>query len=522
MQLEGCGEQVARHGGTRLAGQLQEHPVGVAREARVGGEHAHVGVQARRAGVVVAGGEMPVAAQVGAFAARYQQQLGVRLQAHHAVDHLRAHGFQAFGPVDVGLFVKARLQLHHHQHFLAAARGFDQQVHQHALGAGAVDGLLDGQYIGIVHGFAQELHHGLEALEGVVQQHITLLQPLEHRLRARPLGFGPARVEAREVQRRAVGLVDELVQAHQIHRPVDLVQGLLGQAELFEQKAVQIARATGHDFQAQRLAIVAGAQAGAQGLTQVGDVVFVHIQIRVARHAKLRERFHRAPRKQLAQVRADDAGQQHKALAPSAQGIGQADDPRQHPRHLDDGDEVLAPEHITATQARDEVQRLVGDLRKGVAGVQAHRHQQRAHLRFKEVLHPLALGRVALGVVEHDDAFALQRRHHDVVEQRVLVLHQLVGRRGNGLQVLARDTRAGPVAGFDQVRHSHFKKLVQVGRNDGHVAQALQQRHIGTLRLGQHAAVELQDGPLAVEQRRRRHRLRVRTGAGNFDHRPSL
>jgi hypothetical protein len=55
----------------------------------------------------------------------------VGLQAHDAVHHLRAHGLQALGPVDVGLFVEAGLQLHHHQHFLAAARGLDQQVHQH-------------------------------------------------------------------------------------------------------------------------------------------------------------------------------------------------------------------------------------------------------------------------------------------------------------------------------------------------------------------------------------------------------
>jgi hypothetical protein len=60
--------------------------------------------------------------------------------------------------------------------------------------------------------------------------------------------------------------------------------------------------------------------------------------------------------------------------------------------------------------------------------------------------------------------------------------------------------RRGLARRFHQVGQPHLEELVQVGRDDGHVAQPLQQRHVGTLGLGQHAPVELQDGPLAVEQ----------------------
>ncbi len=59
-------------------------------------------------------------------------------------------------------------------HLLAAPRRLDQQVHQQRLAAGAVDGLLDRQHVGVLDRLAQQLHHRLEALERVVQQHVAL------------------------------------------------------------------------------------------------------------------------------------------------------------------------------------------------------------------------------------------------------------------------------------------------------------------------------------------------------------
>jgi len=521
---EGGRQQVAGRPHMGLAGQLQEHGVGVGGEAGVGGEHAHVGVQARRARVVVAGAQVQVAAQarhrralvggaVQAFAPRHQQHLAVRFQADDAVDHLRAHGLQPLGPVDVGFLVETRLQLHHRQHFLAAARGLDQQVHQHALGAGAVDGLLDRQHLGVVHGFAQELHHRLEALEGMVQQHVAMAQALEDRLLARQLQFGPAGFEARKTQRIGVGLVDELVQPHQVDRAVHLVQRQLGQAELLEQEVRQLRRARRHHFQPDGEPELARRQSGAQGLAQIGDVVLVDIDVAVTRDAELRKGLHRAAREQLAQVGADDAGEQHETLPPGAQRRRQRDHPRQHARHLDDGNQVLAPEGVAAAQPGDEIERLVGHQRKGVARVQAHRHQQRAHLGREEALHPGALGGVALGMVQHHDARALQRRHQHLVEQRVLLVDEFVRRAGHCRQVSAGDAGSGLARGLDDVGHAHLEELVQVAGDDGDVAQSFEQRHVLALGLCQHAPVELQDRTFAVQQLQHRRGQRGRRRA---------
>ena len=435
------------------------------------------------------------------LAPRDEQHLGVRLESHDAVHHLRAHGLQPLGPVDVGLFVEARGELDHRHDFLAAPRRFDQQVHQHRLRARAVDGLLDGQHVGVFDGLAQELQHGLEAVEGVVQKQLALAQTLEDRPATRPLRTGPRRIEWREAQRTGLRLVDELVQSHEIHRPVDLVQRELRQVELLQQELIEILGAAAHHLEPDGAAEVARTQAAAQGLAQVGDLVGVDIELGVARHAKLRERQHGAVGKELAQVRADDAGQQHETLASLAQLVGQADDARQHARHLHDGHRVLTPEGVAPAQARNEIERLVGHRGERMRRIQPHGHEQRAHLLLEEARHPAALCLVALRVVEHDDALALERGHELLVEDAVLLVDELVRGISHRGQVLQRDTAVGAARGFNVVGDAHLEEFVEVGRDDGDVAQALEQRHLLAQRLCQHAPVELQDGALAVEQR---------------------
>lgn len=80
----------------------------------------------------------------------------MRFQTHDAVNHLCAHGFEALGVGDVGLFVKTGLEFHHGRDFFAALHGFAQQLHQLGLGARAVNGLFDGQHVRVHDGFAQK------------------------------------------------------------------------------------------------------------------------------------------------------------------------------------------------------------------------------------------------------------------------------------------------------------------------------------------------------------------------------
>ena len=63
---------------------------------------------------------MRIATHALGFTAHNQAELGVDLQTGKAVDDIDACTFKLFGPVDVLLFVKARLEFDHDRHLLAA------------------------------------------------------------------------------------------------------------------------------------------------------------------------------------------------------------------------------------------------------------------------------------------------------------------------------------------------------------------------------------------------------------------
>ena len=443
---------------------------------------------------------MAVALELLALAARDQQHLGVGLHADHAVHHLCADGFELFRPVDVGLFVKTRLQFHHGRHFLAAAHCLTQQRHQFGVGAGAVDGLLDRQHVRIVHRLAQHVEHRLEALERLVGQNVALLQALENRIDA-PQGLRIAGRKRREQEFLLVDQIDQHAHAHQVDRAMHAVQRLLRQVELAAQQVGQFVRAVGGHLDTHGLAVVALLQTFAQGHTQVAHILFIHCQVGMARDAELRELFHFAVGEQLFQMRTDHAGQGNQQVLAAGQVGRQAQQARQGARHLQDGDAVGAAQRITAGQLDDEVERLVGHLRERVGRVEADRQQQRAHLGLEVVLDPAALLGRARAVRDDGDTVGLQRRIQAVAQDVVLL--------GNQLVCLGRDAQElalGEVAFVDvvlrrieQIRHADLEEFVQVGGNDGQVTHALEQRHFLARSPVEHAGVEGQNALVAIK-----------------------
>ena len=74
---------------------MREDVVDVAADLAVGGQQAEIGIQPGRARVIVARAQMGIGHEHGlaadaTLATEYQRELGVGLQAEHAVDHLRA------------------------------------------------------------------------------------------------------------------------------------------------------------------------------------------------------------------------------------------------------------------------------------------------------------------------------------------------------------------------------------------------------------------------------------------------
>jgi hypothetical protein len=178
-------------------------------------------------------------------------------------------------------------------------------------------------------------------------------QPLEDRLPARQAGLGQAGScagSAAPVGASAWSI--SWFSRTRLTGPLTLYSAGSAGSNCSSRKSRQLRRAAAHHLQPDGLAEVPRCQPAAQRLAQVGHVVLVDLEVGVARDAELREGLDRAARKQLAQVGADHAGQQHEALAAAAQLVGQADHARQHARHLDDGDRVVAPEGVARPGGR--------------------------------------------------------------------------------------------------------------------------------------------------------------------------
>ena len=421
----------------------------------------------------------------------------MRLQAQHPVDHLSTNGLEHLGPIDIGFLVKAGLELDHHHDLLATAHRLPEQVHHLGVGASAVDGLADRQHLRVGNRLAQEIEHAVEALKGLVQTNIALLEALKNILTCGQLQ-GVAGLVGRPHQRGIAHQINELGQPVQIDRTLHPVQRLIGQRKLLEQKICQVGTAARRHLQPHRLAKLPMLQARAQGRAQIGHIGLLHCQFRIAGDAKLRKLQHLATRKEFVQMRANHARERNEKPAASARALRQGDDAGQHPRHLDDGDLVVTAKRVLALQPHNKVERLVGHHREGMRRIQTHRHQQRANLAPEIALHPSALLGIALAMGHDLDALVLELPRQGVVVKRVLTFDQLVG---CGRKLDEDGIRRAATARCAHVRrHPDLKKLVEVGRDDAQIAQPLEQGHVLTGDHGQHSLVKGQNAAVAVKQ----------------------
>ena len=119
--------------GPGVPGEGVEELGEVGADVGVGGEQPDVLVEVRGHRVVVAGADVAVAPDPGAFLAHDEQDLGVGLQPDEAVHDVDAGLFELAGPFDVGLLVEAGLELDERDDLLARLRGPDQRLDDRAL-----------------------------------------------------------------------------------------------------------------------------------------------------------------------------------------------------------------------------------------------------------------------------------------------------------------------------------------------------------------------------------------------------
>ena len=184
----------------------------------------------------------------GAGAPDHQSRLGVRLETDDAVDDMDAGLLQLGRPCDVRLLVEARGQLDERDHLLARLGGSDEGADDRAVGAGRpVEGLLDGEHVGIAHRLVDEgFDAACEQLVGVMHEHVALIDhPEDVHLALVAGGFG----ERRRDHRRWKALLEigpvQLIQtpeAAEVERPVDRVDVLCREFELAHEQPLDLLR----------------------------------------------------------------------------------------------------------------------------------------------------------------------------------------------------------------------------------------------------------------------------------------
>ena len=462
--------------------------------------------------MIVSGAQVDIRPQLRAtrgvrFAPKQQCELGVGLQTENAVDHLRAGFLQPLGPVDVRLFVEASQQLDDDGDLLAAARGLDQRLHQHRVDAGAVDGLLDRDHVGVLAGLADELDDRIERLIGMMQQDVVLPDRRQN-VGLIEKAFRRARHERRILELGPVRSVDQRRQPGEVDRPVAAIQIGFLELELLQQQAGKRRRAIGGDFQPHGKTELPLRELALERLPQILDLFLVEPKVGIARHPELRIADDATSGEKLAQVRMDDRGKQDKAVG-RRDLDRQLDHPQQLVRRLDDRDGGVAAERVAAGKLDDEIQALVDDLGKRVRRIEADRTQQRLDLAPEIVGDPGPLRGIAFGLTQqpypgrgHCRQQLIVERAVDVRDQHVRLFAQT---RRQEAQLMQRHTgrRRLDAELLAHPGHADLEEFIQIAADDAQEAQTFEQRDGCILRQGEDAPVEREQRKLAMDQRRR-------------------
>ena len=115
-------------------------------------------------------------------------------ESDEAVDDVHARLLELARPLDVGLFVEARLDLDERHDLLACFCSVDECVDNRRVARGAIQRLLDRENLRVGRGlFDESLHARRERIVGVVYEDIAFAQRGEHALGCLPLAEGGMR-----------------------------------------------------------------------------------------------------------------------------------------------------------------------------------------------------------------------------------------------------------------------------------------------------------------------------------------
>ena len=126
------------------------------------------------------------------------------LELDEAIHDLRAGALERARPADVGLLIETGLELDQRGDRFSRFRRLDQRPHDGRFGRRPVEGLLDGDHVGVARGLLQELHHDVKGLVGMMNNEILLTNGRETVAGVIADAFGITRVVRHEFEIRPI------------------------------------------------------------------------------------------------------------------------------------------------------------------------------------------------------------------------------------------------------------------------------------------------------------------------------
>ncbi len=449
---------------------------------------------------------MAVVAQNAALLADHQGEFAVRLEPHEPVDDVHAGLLELACPADIRRLVESRLDLHERQHLLAGLGRLDEGLHDRAVAGRAVQGLFDGEHVGVGSSLLEErLHTRRERLVRVVKQDVLAGDRAEDV--GHGIGLGRQQVHARGWHVLAVlepGPVDlgQLEQPAEIEWSRQSVYILFRDVEFaheqVEGELVHVVR----DLEADRRSEPPAQQLALEGLDEVLRLVLLDLDVLVAGDAELVvvENFH--AREEVPQVIGDEVFERDEAQQAAAV-IRKLHEAGQHRRHLEASEFLFAD--LGVAHPDRQVERKPGDVREGVGGIDRERHQHGEDACGEDLVERLAVGRAEIRPGLDVDAGVVEVGLDEVAERRGVACLQFVGAVLNhGEHLCRRGTDVGRHSeprkdATLEARNAHHEELVEVAGEDREEVRAFEQREFRVFGELQHPRVEREPAQFAVE-----------------------
>ncbi len=199
----------------------------------------------------------------------------------------------------------------------------------------------------------------------------------------------------------------------------------------------------------------------------------------------------------------DEVFQAQESHLPETLALVDAHEPRQHLRHFEARELLLARTRVA--HPHGEVERKPGDVGEGVRRVDGERHQHGEDLLREDLAHLNLVRLVELIPGGDRDARRLERGQHQFAVRLGVAHLEFVRHLGDvgehvlrGAPDVRRDGEAGGDAALEAGDPDH-EELVEVAGEDRKEVGALQDRQQRILRQLEHALVEREPAQLSVE-----------------------